>query len=88
MVNEEEAKEFMSLPLPDRFHRFMVKEICSEEAYREWIRDNAYNYLPTLQRVKEDLPVEFFAYFHDLLCDEDYDIYQRKFMTSLGGLFG
>lgn len=86
MMTEKEAKEFMESPLPERFHKYMVTEICSEEDYQECMRRNNYNYLPMLQRIKQEIPAEFFAYFHDLLCDEEYEAYQKKFLDSLRGI--
>lgn len=86
MMTEQEAKEFMAKPLPERFHDFMLSEICDESGYMEMMLNNDYNYLPILQRVKEQMPAEFFAYFHDLLCDEEYDKFNQAFMQSLYGL--
>ena len=85
-MTEKEAKEFMAKPLPERFHIFMLSEMCDEAGYEEMIRNNDYNYLPVLQQVKEKMPVEFFAYFNDLLCEEEYDKYNQAFMRSLYGL--
>lgn len=33
-MTEQEIKEFFSLPLPERFHRYMVEEMMSEEDYQ------------------------------------------------------
>jgi hypothetical protein len=52
-MTEEEAKEFMSKPLPERFHDFMLLEICDEQGYVEMMKNNRYDYLPILQRIKE-----------------------------------
>lgn len=86
MMTEEEAKDFMESSLPERFHKYMVTEICSEEDYREYMINNNFNYLPMLQRIKEEIPAEFFAYFHDLLCEEEYETYEKKFIDSLSGI--
>ena len=63
----------------------MIAEMCSEEDYDEMMANNDYNYLPILQRIKENLPVEFFAYFNDLLCEEEYDDFYSKFKKALLG---
>lgn len=84
MMNEKEAIEFMNSPLPERFHKYMVTEICSEEDYQECMRNNRYNYLPMLQRIKEQIPAEFYVYFHDLLCEEEYQWYYEQFKKSIG----
>lgn len=34
-MTEQEAKEFMSKPLPERFHQFMLREICDESGYQD-----------------------------------------------------
>lgn len=81
-MTEQEAKEFMSKPLPERFHQFMLREICDESGYQDLMNRNEYNYLPVLQDIKNKLPVEFFAYFHDLLCEEEYDKYEKEFINS------
>lgn len=81
-MTEQEAKEFMSKPLPERFHQFMLMEICDESGYQDLMRRNEYNYLPVLQDINNKLPVEFFAYFHDLLCDEEYDKYEKEFINA------
>ena len=86
-MTEQEAKEYMAKPLPERFHDFMLMEMCDEDGYNEMMRQNHYNYLPILQRIKEQMPTEFFAYFHDLLSDEEYDKYQQAFTRSLLGGF-
>ena len=85
-MTEEEAKEFMSKPLPERFHDFMLLEICDEQGYVEMMKNNRYDYLPILQRIKEQLPAQFYAYFNDLLCDEEYDYYKNAFIKSLNSL--
>lgn len=79
-MTEEEAKEFMAKPLPDRFHQFMVSEICNEDEYLAMMKKNDYDYLPILHRIKKELPEMFFAYFNDLLMSEEFDIYQKRFM--------
>lgn len=86
MMTEQEAKEFMAKPLPERFHIFMLSEMCDEAGYKEMMRNNDYNYLPILQRVKEQMPAKFFTYFNDLLCDEEYDKYYQSFIRSLYGM--
>lgn len=83
MMTEQEAKEFMSKSLPERFHDFMLMEMCDEDGYNEMMRNNDYNYLPILQRIKQEMPAEFYAYFHDLLCDEEQDKYERVFFRTL-----
>lgn len=30
-MTEQEAKEFMAKPLPERFHDFMLMEMCDED---------------------------------------------------------
>ena len=55
-MTEKEAKEFMAKPLPERFHIFMLSEMCDEAGYEEMMRNNDYNYLPVLQQVKEKMP--------------------------------
>jgi len=84
-MTEQEAREFMSKPLPERFHDFMLAEMCDEDGYAEMMRNNNYNYLPILQEIKNKLPVEFFTYFHDLLCDEEYDRYYQASLRALQG---
>ena len=84
-MTEEEAQEIMNSPLPERFHRFWLEEMGDENSYVEMIQNNSYNYLPILQQVKEKLPVEFYAYFHDLLCDEEQDKYEQLFLNALQG---
>lgn len=86
MLTEQEAKDFMNSTLPERFHRFWLEEFGDEDSYVEMIRNNDYNYLPFLQQVKEKLPVEFYAYFHDLLCDEEQDKYEQLFLNALQGI--
>ena len=81
-MTDQEAKEFMSKPLPERFHQFMLMEICDESGYQDLMSRNEYNYLPVLQDIKNKLPVEFFAYFHDLLCEEEYDKYEKEFIKA------
>lgn len=81
---DEEA--FMKMSLPDRFHAYMVREMCSEEDYQEAMRNNGYDYLPMLYNVKRKMPGEFFAYFHDLLHEEEYEYFHKKFLESLNGM--
>lgn len=81
-----DAEAFMKMPLPDRFHVYMVREICSEEDYQEAMRNNGYDYLPMLYRIKKEIPGEFYAYFHDLLHEGEYDYYYKKFLQSLNGI--
>lgn len=85
MMTEQEAQDFMSSPLPERFHRFWLEEFGDEDSYVKMIQNNHYNYLPILQQVKEKLPVEFYAYFHDLLCDEEQDKYYQIFNDAILG---
>ncbi|QFQ13275.1 hypothetical protein C7Y71_009800 [Pseudoprevotella muciniphila] len=86
MLDFEEAKEFMKKPLPERFHIYMISEMCDEDGYNEMMKNNNYNYLPILQQIKEKLPAEFFAYFNDLLIEEEYDKYFDAFKKALGGM--
>lgn len=87
MMNEQEAKEFFNLPLPERFHRFMVEELMSEEDYQETMRKHEYNYLPILDYIKKKMPAEFYAYFNDLLTIEEKAKYAVAFKRAmLGGL--
>ncbi len=81
-----DADVFMKMPLPDRFHAYMVREMCSEEDYQEAMRNNGYDYLPMLYNIKRELPGEFYAYFHDLLHEEEYEYYHKKFLESLNGM--
>ena len=52
-----DAEAFMQMSLPDRFHSYMVREICSEEDYQIAMRNNGYDYLPMLYRIKKEIPV-------------------------------
>lgn len=81
-----DAEAFMKMPLPDRFHAYMVSEMCSEENYQEAMRNNGYNYLPMLYRIKKEIPGEFYAYFHDLLHEQEYEYYHKKYLESLNGM--
>lgn len=87
MMTEQEAKEFMEKALPERFRIFMLHEMCGEEDYEEMMRNNKFQYLPILQQIKVKMPALFYAYFHDLLCEEEYERFQQAFMRSLGGMF-
>ena len=84
--DEFDAEEFMDMPLPERFHVYMVREMCSEEDYQEAMRNNGYDYLPMLYRVKKEIPGEFYAYFHDLLHEKEHEYYYNKFLQSLNGI--
>ena len=81
-----DAEAFMQLSLPERFHAYMVREICSEEDYQEALRNNGYDYLPMLYNLKREMPGEFFAYFHDLLHEKEYEYYHKKFLESFNGI--
>lgn len=81
-----DAEAFMKMPLPDRFHAYMVREMCSEEDYQEAMRNNGYDYLPMLYRFKKEIPGEFYAYFHDLLHEEEHEYYHKKFLDSINGM--
>ena len=81
-----DAEAFMKMPLPERFHSYMVRELCSEEDYQEAMRNNGYDYLPMLYRIKKEIPGEFYAYFHDLLHKEEHDYYYTKYLESLNGI--
>lgn len=97
-VNEEEpeinidfgdgfdAKAFMKMSLPERFHAYMVREMCSEDDFQENMRKNNYDYLPMLYRVKQELPGDFYAYFHDLLHEKEIDFYHKKYLEVLNGM--
>lgn len=90
MINTEfgdefDAEAFMKMSLPDRFHAYMVREMCSEEDYQEAMRNNGYDYLPMLYRIKREIPGEFYAYFSDSLHDEERDYY-KKFIQALNGI--
>lgn len=85
MLNNEEAKTYWSKPLPERFHIFMVNEICSEEEYQIGIKRKNYNYLPLLQAMKEDMPGLFFAYFKDLLHEEEYEDFNDELHKMVFG---
>lgn len=39
MMTEQEAKEFMAKPLPERFHDFMLMEMCDEDGFNEMMRN-------------------------------------------------
>lgn len=84
--DEFDAEAFMKKSLPDRFHAYMVREICSEENYQEAMRNNGYDYLPMLYKIKRELPGEFYTYFHDLLHEKEHDFYYNKFLQSLKGI--
>lgn len=86
MLSPSEAEEFMQMPLAERFHIYMVNEICSEEAYQSWIRKNNYDYFPMLSRIKNELPKEFYAYFHDLLHEEERNYYHQKYLRFINGI--
>lgn len=77
---------FMQMSLPDRFHAYMIREFCSEEDYCEMMRNNGYDYLPILHRIKQEIPGEFYAYFHDLLHEKEESFYYKKFLDSLHGI--
>lgn len=81
-----DAEAFMQLPLPERFHAYMVREICSEEDYRTAMDNNGGDYLPMLYHIKKEMPGEFYAYFHDLLDEREQDYYHQKFIQSLHGI--
>ena len=81
-----DAEAFMKMPLPDRFHAYMMRELCSEEDYQEALRNNGYDYLPMLYNLKRGMPGEFFAYFHDLLHEKKYEYYHKKFLESFNGI--
>lgn len=81
-----DAEAFMKMPLPDRFHAYMVRELCSEEDYQEAMRKNGYDYLPMLYNIKREIPGEFYAYFHDLLHEKEHEYYYTKYLESLNGL--
>lgn len=81
-----DSEKFMRMPLPERFHAYMVREICSEEDYQEAMRNNGYDYLPMLYNVKKELSGEFYAYFNDLLHDGEREYYHRKFIESINGM--
>lgn len=81
-----DAEAFMKMPLPERFHAYMVRELCSEEDYQEAMRNNGYDYFPMLYRIKKEIPGEFYAYFHDLLHEEEHEYYHKKFLESLNGI--
>lgn len=81
-----DAGAFMQLPLPERFHAYMVREICSEEDYQTAMDNNGGDYLPMLYRIKKEIPAEFYAYFHDLLDEREQDYYHQKFIQSLHGI--
>lgn len=58
MMTEQEAKEFMAKPLPERFHDFMLMEMCDEDGFNEMMRNKPsvrdfskrMRYYPSLQR--------------------------------------
>ncbi len=81
-----DAEAFMQLPLPERFHAYMVREICSEEDYQAAMDNNGGDYFPMLYRIKKEMPGEFYAYFHDLLDEREQDYYHQKFIQSLHGI--
>lgn len=97
-VNEEEpevntdfgdgfdAKAFMAMSLSERFHAYMVREMCSEDDFQENMRKNNYDYLPMLYRVKQELPGDFYVYFHDLLHEKEIDFYHKKYLEALNGM--
>lgn len=85
-MTEQEIKEFFSLPLPERFHRYMVEEMMSEEDYQIAMRKNGYDYIPILYRIKNELPDEFYMYFNDLLMDEELPKYEAAFNRKMQGL--
>lgn len=85
MLTEQEAKDFMSSTLPQRFHKFWLEEMGNEDDFQEMMRYNKYNYLLILADIKQKMPVEFYAYFHDLLCDEEKDKYEQAFLNALQG---
>lgn len=81
-----DAEAFMQMSLPDRFHVYMVREMCSEDDYQEAMRNNGYDYLPMLYRIKKEIPGEFYMYFYDLLHEEEHDYYYNKFLQALKGI--
>ncbi|GEM_PF-4343927 len=83
-MTPEQAKRFMSLPLPDRWKIYACREMWTEDRYDEEMKKRNYDYLPLLLMLKQRLPGEFFAYFNDLLCDEEYNSYYRQFAESMG----
>lgn len=85
-MNEQEIKEFFSLPLPERFHRYMVEEMMSEDDYQIAMQKNGYDYIPILYRIKNELPDEFYMYFNDLLMDEELPKYEAAFNRKMQGL--
>lgn len=86
-MTEQEIKEFFNLPLPERFHRFMVEELMCEEDYQETMRKHEYNYLPILNYIKKKMPAEFYMYFNDLLTDEERPKYEGTFRKLMSGFF-
>jgi hypothetical protein len=85
-MTEQEIKEYFSLPLPERFHRYMVEEMMSEEDYQIAMQKNGYDYIPILYRIKNELPDEFYMYFNDLLMDEELPKYEAAFNRKIQGL--
>lgn len=84
-LDEFEMEAFMTMSLPDRFHAYMVLQMCDEEDYQEMIESNHGDYLPLLYQIKKELPEEFFIYFSDLLHELEYDYYKRKFIEAMQG---
>lgn len=82
-MTEQEATEFFNLPLPERFHRFMVEELMSEDDYQEMMRKHEYNYLSILDYIKKKMPAEFYAYFNDLLTIEEMAKYAVAFKRAM-----
>lgn len=83
-LSSEQAKRFMSLPLPERWKIYACREMWSADRYDEEMKKRNYNYLALLLMLKQRLPGEFFAYFNDLLCEEEYDWYYKQFNKSIG----
>lgn len=84
--SEFDPEAFMAMTLPERFHAYMVREMCSEEDYQVMMSNNGYEYLPMRYRIKKEIPAEFYAYFHDLIHEEENEDFYNKFIQSLHGV--
>lgn len=82
---ENTVQEFFDFSLPVRFHLYWLLEMGTEGSYQNSMSQNKYNYFHILQMVKDRMPAEFYAYFNDLLMDEERDKYEAIFMRNLNG---